>query len=271
MFLKRAMALVKQNIFKIKGKIAGLSFYKINGKDVVRKSYGPTAQIIKTNPNYSTVNNNNKEFAGATQLSKAIREGLGSIGKEFQDAYMASRLTGVCRTIISNGKGDFGEREANLKANQDKIIGFPLIKNTSLNSLFKTVYNLQISKNQNELTISFPGINKSDFLKTKSYTTHFKITMIAICIAPYKYNKKQNKYLPQYKDSNGISASTSTQLLSITQAHKAVSLSINISNRLPATSKINRLVWLGVSTYSNSNKTKLSLATQKVMQCISVV
>ncbi|MFK5878966.1 MAG: hypothetical protein QM478_05660 [Flavobacteriaceae bacterium] len=264
------MALVKQNIFKIKGKIAGISFYKINGKDVVRKSYGPTAQIIKTNPNYSSIKNNNKEFAGATQLSKTIREGLGNIGKEFQDAYMASRLTGVCRTVISNGKGNFGEREADLKTNQDKIIGFPLIKNIPIKNLFKAPYSLQYSDNQKQLRISFPNINKSDFLKFKSYETHFKITMITVCISPYQYSKTQGKYLPKYKNSNGISASSSTELLTINQSHKAIKLSIDISNMSHVISKSATLIWLGVSTYSNLSKTKLSHATQKVMQCIAV-
>ena len=265
------MALVKQNIFKIKGKIAGLSFYKINGKDVVRKSYGPTAQIIKTNPNYSAVNNNNKEFAGATQVSKTIREGLGSIGKDFQDTYMASRLTGVCRNIISNGEGRFGEREANLKTNQERIIGFPLIKNTSLNNLLKAAFELQISENKKELTVSFPSIKKSDFLKLKSHTTHFKITIVAVGVSPYQYNKIQKKYLPKHKKTNGATVNNSSQILQINQTHKAIKLSIDISNMPYAISKSATLIWLGVSTYSSATNTQLSYATQKAMQCIAVI
>ena len=264
------MALVEQHFIKIKGKIAGLSFYKINGKSVVRKSYGPTAEVINTNPNYSNVKNNNKEFAAASQLSKHIRNSLGTIGKQFQDTYMASRLTGVCRNIISNGNGNFGEREADLKINQDKIIGFPLIKNTKINSLFTTPYNLQFSNNQKQLNISFPSINKSDFLNLINYTTHFKITLIAVSISPYKYNKTQDKYLPKYKSINGISASSTTKLLAIKQSHEEIKLSLDVSKMLHTTTKTSIVIWLGISTYEHPNTNEFSQAIQKVMQCIAV-
>lgn len=265
------MALVKKNIIKIKGKLAGLSFYKINGKDVVRKSYGPSAAIINSNPNYSSVKNNNKEFAGASQISKQIRFGLGNIGKQFQDAYMASRLTGRCRNIISNGKGIIGAREANFKTNQNDIIGFALIKNTALNSIFTATYNLQLSENNTQLNVLFPSINTSDFVKPKSYETHFKITAITVQIADYNYDKKQEKYLPKNKNYNSISANTSTQLLPIRAPHKNTTLSIKGNNSQLEPSKTNTLVWLGISTYSDSNQTESPIVINKAMQCVAVI
>lgn len=265
------MASVKQNILKFKGKIGGLSFYQLNGKDVVRKSYGPSADVINTNPNYSSIKKNNKEFAGATQVSKLIRNGLGNIGKEFQDTYMASRLTGACRNIISNGKGQFGQRESNLNENHNKLIGFSLIKNTPLKNICKTNYEIQTSKNQKQVILTLPNVQKSDFTKKIKYATHFKITMLIVYVSKYKYHTKQDKYLPYPKQNNGLSIHTTTNLLPINQDHKELILSLNINPKNNKNSNQALTIWLGVSTYYLSNQEEESIANNKAMQCLAIL
>lgn len=267
------MAKVKHSIFNIKGKLDGLSFYKINGKEVVRKSYGPSSEIIKNNPNYASVKKNNKEFAGATQISKLIRTSLGSVGKQYQDAYMASRLTGVCRKIISKGKGQFGEREANLKENQLQLVGFPLIKNRPINKVCRANYELQQSNDQKSIRIKIPNISNTDFAVVQSFATHFKYHIIAVMVASYTYNREQDKYLPNTLNYNGHTIRTETDYLDIDSPHNNINLTLNMSKPALKDADCSITIWFGINIVNRDSQNDIPLENKnaRAMQCIAVL
>jgi len=265
------MASVEQNHLKIRGRVGGLSFYKVNGKDIVRKSFGPSSTTIKNNPNYRAVRNNNKEFAGATQMSKLIRIGLGNIGKNYQDVYMASRLTGACRKIISNGQGVFGEREANLKNNKYLLINFPLIKNKGVESICKAAYQLQILKSINQLNIEIPKCSKLDFSGVTSFATHFKLTLIIIPVSPYKYNVTSDKYKPTIPIYNGFSQELTSNPLPINTTHTDLKLSMQLTYINLKKLEMPLTVWFGIQLINKTPDQEINLINDKAMQCIAVL
>ncbi len=262
------MAEQENKIIKIKGNLGGLVFYKLNGKDVVRKAYGPSKETINNNPAYKSTKNNNTEFAGATYLSKSVRKGLGAIGKQFQDTYMASRLTGLCRTIISNGIGEPGKREGNLLKNPKLFIGFPLIKNTPFNKSCTAKYTLQSSNNRNQITLSFPSINKTNLQQIPLAATHFKLTMAIALTSNYTYHTNTKQYLPLIIENNGIGKNATTALLAINQKHTNSSLTLTANNTINNQTAIT--VWLGITYFQKTPYETIPLKKGQVMQCVGM-
>lgn len=69
------MAQLKSGL-PIEGKIEGYSFYKLNGKWVVRRTGGFDGTRIKKHPNYEKVRQNNSEFKRCAHVGKRIRLAL---------------------------------------------------------------------------------------------------------------------------------------------------------------------------------------------------
>jgi len=264
------MAEQEKNIISINGSLAGLTFYKLNGKSVVRRTYGPSKQTINNNPAYKKTKNNNSEFAGATYISKTIRKGLGKTGKQFQDTYMASRLTGVCRTIIANGKGEHGKKTGNLLANPKLLVGFPLIKNRPINQRCIAKHALITKANRNSITLSFSNIAPTDHIQTPKKASHFNITLAIAITAPYTYHTNSKKYQPETTVNNGYGNTVSSHLMAINQSHQSISLSLKTTKTiLHKTEAIS--VWLGYSYFQKSNLESLLLPNSQAMQCIAVL
>ena len=264
------MAEQEQNIIQINGTLAGFTFYKLNGKNVVRKTSGPSKDTINNNPAYKKTKNNNSEFAGATFLSKNIRQGLGTVGKLFQDTYMASRLTGICRTIIANGKGEHGKRTGNLLENPKLLVGFPLIKNKPINRLCNAKHTLKTNNNREQITINFPTITTTNFLQIPKNASHFKITLSTAITAPFCYHNKTKKYQAETTANNGFGNTITSKPYSLNQNHTNCQLSLNTAkNKLHKKEAIS--VWLGIAIYQNSTNEETLLNSTLAMQCIAVI
>lgn len=266
------MASQENNIIKIKGNIGGLSFYQLNGKSIVRKSYGPSKETIQNNPAYKKLKNNNSEFAGATFMSKTIRLGLAEQSKQFQDTYMASRLTGACRTIIKNGDGETGKRKGNLLKMPKLLIGFPLIKNQPFTNRCSSKYKIQTpTNNRNQVTLSIPKINKTHFNQIPAGATHFKISLSIAIVSNYIFNTNTSKYQPVVKENNGYGACKSTILLPLNQTNSDISISLPTTNSSPITSQQAITVWLAISFFNKSNQRSNQIISGRAMQCVAVL
>jgi hypothetical protein len=57
------------------GRIGDLIYYRDrNGRQIVKRAAGPSAQKIRTDPGFARVRENNEEFKAAVKLSKGIRD-----------------------------------------------------------------------------------------------------------------------------------------------------------------------------------------------------
>jgi len=86
-------------IIRFTGKLGGLSIYEMNGQHIVRQAYGPNAETIRKNPNYSGLRERNQEFGNVSKAGKLLRSGFTSLLQELGDKNVHHRLTQILLSV----------------------------------------------------------------------------------------------------------------------------------------------------------------------------
>ncbi len=86
-------------IIRFTGKLGGLSIYEMNGQHIVRQAYGPNAETIRKNPNYSGLRERNQEFGNVSKAAKLLRSGFTSLLQELGDKNVHHRLTQILLSV----------------------------------------------------------------------------------------------------------------------------------------------------------------------------
>lgn len=260
---------INKSIIKFKGTLNGLCYYTLNGKDIIRKASGPSKERINSDPAFINVKRNNQEFGGASTISKAIRQSIAQSSNQFKDTFIASRLTGICRKIISMGNGILGQREANITINSKPLIKFQLNQSNPFSQLFTEEISVTTTPNRNQVNIQFSQITKSSFKNTPLGATHYTLTAINTIISNYYFNIDGNKYLPNNPLNNTKNTITTTIKHKINQSLPNLKITIQSPINNPNQDEA-LIIWLGIQYYQKTNQEYNLLNQSKSMQCIAV-
>lgn len=261
----------QKGLIKFTGTLNGMCYYVLNGQYIVRKAAGPSKERINNDPAFANVKSNNQEFAAASKLSKAIRQGLGNTGKQFKDTYMASRLTGACRKIIQKGRGSLGQREANLHNAPTALIGFQLNKHIPLDYIYSAKPKVTANSNRTTITISIPKSSKNHLKQIPKNATHYQLTAAISIVSAYQWQPNTNTYTAVNPEQNAFGTTTQTQpiLCKIHQTNLNLQLQIPNNTNIPSTAAIT--VWLGITYLKEQNNSHTAYKTPKAMQCIAII
>ena len=261
----------QEGIFKFKGTLQGRCYYQLNGEYVVRKAVGPSRERINTDPAFVNVKTNNQEFTAATQLSKAIRRGLGATGKAFQDTYMASRLTGRCRKVIQKGSGALGEREVNLFNNPNAIIGFPLKKDLPFQQIYTAKAVVNSNTNRSIITINIPKSEQYNHNQIPENATHFQLTAALSTVSNSTWQSYKNEYITEDSNNNALGAVVQSQPLLCKIDHHNISLQLQHPNTNNTPTNVAHTIWLGITYIKQQHNALERLKTAQAMACIAVI
>ncbi len=98
-----------ESFIKLNGTLGDLVFYKLNGKNVVRKKSGFNKNAFKKSPSYEKVRQNSSEFGHCSRIGKLIRQCLDVYIKESDDPLLyqkfAKLMTEIKDLDLISGKG----------------------------------------------------------------------------------------------------------------------------------------------------------------------
>lgn len=259
------------SILKFKGTLGKLCFYTLNGKEIVRTASGPSASRIKHDPAFANVKKNNHEFAGATYISKAIRQGWSVTGKQFQDTYMASRLTGQCRRIIAKGVGKLGQREGNLQVNGQSLVGFQLHQEKPFTHSYSGEFQVSHTPNREQITLSNYKLSSKQLKNRPNSATHIQFTGLLGTVSTYQWSEPLEQYQPQNTAQNGIATVQTTNWLSMQQLPNTVEILLNTPNQIIPAQDTAILINLGITYGVQENNAIQPLKTAQAMQIVAVL
>jgi len=139
-------------ILKIEGTVEELTFFKLGGKNFVRKKGGVSKERIETDPSFVRTRENNSEFSLCAGSGRLLRMGLGGLVFKAKDSRMSSRLLQtlyrVKRFDIVSQRGKRNVAEG-LTTAEGKLAlkGFDFNVNAPLNSVLFTPYFLELLVN----------------------------------------------------------------------------------------------------------------------------
>ena len=261
----------QKGLLKLKGTLQGQCYYQLNGKYVVRKAVGPSRERINTDPAFVNVKSNNQEFAAASKLSKAIRDGLSNNAKQFKDSYMAGRLTGCCRKIIQKGSGELGQREANLHNNPKALLGFQLNKAVPFNQIYTVKPKITNNNARNHIIISIPKSTLNNHKQRPKAATHFQLTAALSMVSNLQWQANLKAYQPTNTALNALGYTTQTQPLLCKIEYSNLELSLQIPNTEHIPENLAITVWLGITYLHIQNHNKTPYKSAQAMECIAVL
>ncbi|WP_332021343.1 hypothetical protein [Kaistella sp.] len=87
-------------LLKFKGKIDDLSFYKMNGKIIMRKSGGFNAEKILKDEKYVNVKKNASEFGRCSKFGAKLRRAVQPFVKDFRDPILHGRVAKMLHDLM---------------------------------------------------------------------------------------------------------------------------------------------------------------------------
>ncbi|WP_178988492.1 hypothetical protein [Winogradskyella schleiferi] len=261
----------QQGILKLVGTLNGKCFYQLNGQYIVRKAVGPSRERINNDPAFINVKGNNQEFAAASQLSKAIRQGLGDKAQQFKYNHMASRLTGRCRKIIQKGSGQLGQREANLLNAPSELIGFQLNSNVAFNQLYNSKINVTANTQRSLITVKCPQSTAKQQHKMPKNATHYQLIAAISCISKRQWQPHLNAYKTAHPEQNTLGAAVQSEPLPLNTTHNYLQLQWHSPTPNGISTEVAITVWLGIAYQKQQNQTYQTFKTPQAMECIAIL
>ena len=163
----------QKSIFKLKGTIGGVSFYKSKDGYLAREKGGVDASRIANDPGFARTRENGTEFAHSATAGKLLRDAVRVLGKDASDGRISSRLTQVMTQIKNldsvNARGERSVAEG-INTDEGKAIlrGFNFNINAELGSVLSNPY--QVNADTGEITI--PALTPNQDVNIPDGATH---------------------------------------------------------------------------------------------------
>ncbi|ABG60184.1 hypothetical protein [Cytophaga hutchinsonii] len=245
------------------GSLGGLSFYKRNGKTVVRKKGGPSAEQIKHSKSCQAIRDSNQEFGGASHVCAQIRRGIGKYWKEYSDMNLIGNLTGVLKKIIHAGKGARGIRVLDIAAHRQRLEGFEFNADCAFESRFKNTLTISISEDRNTAVLQTAFKPATD-IAAPADATSFQLLYTFMRVPAYGVHATTGRYVPLH-DAAFVSGQVYSGFF-YTDFAMRVKLSLPVTLPVSSAEQTALLCIVGIAFYKGTKRMGKEVCAMQVVQ-----
>ena len=195
----------QSGIIKLQGSFEGFTFYRAFGKDLVRRTYGPSRKKIMTDPAFARTKQNITEFGGCSRIAKEFRMAFVQV-RALADGQYGNRLIKLFKTVVVNSEGPRGQRPLSLSKYRGLFKDFECNEQSKLGSALKLTWKGTHDNNRKQASIVI-NTGKTSEIKSPEGATHMRVVQILGVVSDYAFDKDMGGYLPVHK-SHGIQNET---------------------------------------------------------------
>lgn len=226
----------QDGIFRIKGTLGGVTFYKSRDGYLVREKGGISKNRIKNDPAFKRTRENGNEFGTSGRYGKFLRNAIRPLLLNTSDKRLVSRLVkelmGVIKTDTINRRGERNPVDGNFES----LRGFEFNSSGLLSNTLYVPYNASIDRTTGEVEITLPDLIPNQMITAPSGTTHFKIVTAAAEV--------------DFVQGNSLAAYDSTAEIPWDESSLA---SVTLTTNVTADSELPIIQVLGVEFYQEIN------------------
>ncbi|WP_258105569.1 hypothetical protein [Marinoscillum sp. MHG1-6] len=240
----------------------GYRAYKIKGVDdiIISRKGGPTAEQIKTEPNYQKLRDNQKEFGVASMMAKTLRDAFSEGMSEICESYVSGKLTAQFRNLTRFEEGKIGTRPIFVSKHGHHLNGFEFNSTATYEHIFGAKYFIKPGSRRGQVIIHFPSFIPEETFVKPDEATNFKITARLVAISDYTYDDIEDSYKAIDDEVNGKYGSYESKmfpLLKISVDPMTTMLSVNQLD-LPEGSALFLVMAVSFYKYENGKFTHLA-------------
>lgn len=262
----------QKGFIKLRGSLGGLTFYELDGKDIVKTTSGVSRQRILNDPNYRRTRENMSEFGGAAKIGKAFRMGFTGVSRMLLESTFSGRVTGIMKRVINLGTGPRGRRAFDIVGNQLFLEGLEFHRDRPFSSVFYAPFALPtLDANREIATWVIPDFNTNNYVNAPEGATHFQLLLNTSVLSNYSYANPDKSYEPVNPDENGVGVTVSSSEIPLTGmvgSDITIVGDLGFGVALPAT--VGVVIGIGILFYQEINGGFYVLASDNAMQVVVV-
>lgn len=220
----------QDSIIGIDGTLGNLTFYKREGKALVKRKSSVSKDRIYRDPVFKRTRENMSEFGGCSTVAKALRVGLGGVSRLMVGADMCGRLNKTMKLINSHSSGTRGKRGIEISKNSNKLVGFEFNSKYRFDSLFQAPFSVVGNTERTGMQLVIPSFNCADYVKAPTGASHFRLVCGVVVLSDYKYDVDFGKYIPLHPEANGLSRAIGSNALALDSVIGDLTVSCELQN-----------------------------------------
>lgn len=206
-----------KGLLDFNGTLGGITAYTLNGKSVLRQCRGKEKNKIATGKNYVRTRENNREFSGAVEAAKILRQALMPVLRSFVDPNFTGRLQGAYRKMIGVSSGIRGQRVFKPLEHTAAILSIPLHPASHLDAVLRARPVLALNPERTAATLSL-SVHPATDLFIPAGATHVEF-IYAVAVQPaVQYQEAAKKYKRTDKRTQHAMSHTASALIAVTAA-----------------------------------------------------
>lgn len=170
-------------IIKIEGTVEDLTFYKKDGKNLVRKKGGISKERIMNDPNFVRTRENGAEFSHSGSMGKVLKLAIGTMVFKAKDSKLSSRLLQVMSKIKNLDTTSVrGERKVSIGITTTE--GKQLLKGFDFNAYapFASVFYAPFTLDTANGSITVPDLTPIEQIQYPQGATHFSMQAAVVSL-----------------------------------------------------------------------------------------
>lgn len=165
----------QDGIFKIKGTLGGVTFYKSRDGYLVREKGGIDKKRMANDPAFKRTRENGNEFGTAGKHGKFLRNAFRVMMSNTADKRVVSRLVKELMVIIKTDTINARGQRTPLAGDLNLLRGFEFNSNGLLSNSLYVSYSATIDRATGTVSIEIPELVPAQMISAPAGTTHFKI------------------------------------------------------------------------------------------------
>src|SRR5690554_727234 len=197
----------QKGLMKYVGTIGDVRHFKIKGQQGFFAGMvgGPTAEQVKTAPEFERTRENMNEFGGCARAGKSVRTALSALMSKMADSQVTGRLTSVMKKInLEDGTEARGYRKVEISTQRNYLLDFEFDKKLSLSGVFNAPYDVTHTTGRDSADFTVAPFNPADLISAPSGATHFRLINALAVVADFVYNATTGTYEPDDMANNEL-------------------------------------------------------------------
>ncbi|HLV45995.1 MAG TPA: hypothetical protein VKY32_03025 [Flavobacterium sp.] len=254
----------QKGLMKYVGTIGDVRHFKIKGQQGFFAGMvgGPTAEQVKTAPEFERTRENMNEFGGCARAGKSIRTALSALMSKMADSQVTGRLTSVMKKInLEDGTEARGYRKVEISTQRNYLVGFEFDKRLSINGVFNAPYDVTHTVDRDSADFIIAPFNPADLVSAPSGATHFRLINALAVVADFVYNATTGTYDPADNVNNELNEIAYSAYIPLNTAYAGSTLTATLGGSPTLGTDVTVIQCIGIEFFQEVNGEYYSFAS----------
>ncbi len=170
----------QSTIFRLKGTIAGVTFYKTKDGYLAKEKSEIERSKLKNDPAFQRTRENGAEFGAAGTAGKVLRRSISTLLKKASDGRVTSRLAKEMLNVLREDTVHPRGQRTVTAGTVELLHGFDFNVNAKFGAAFTAPFSVSLNRVTGEAQAALPVFIPATDIKAPGGTTHFRFLSAAM-------------------------------------------------------------------------------------------